>query len=62
MNLYNRRYLRHYNSTRQPWGAHTRPVRQRVNWWGLVVPVAMALGALIMWALVQIAAAWIHTL
>jgi hypothetical protein len=62
MNLYDRRYLRQYNESRQPWGAHTRPARRRINWWATVVPVGMALGALLMVALAQILVAWVRTL
>ena len=62
MNLYHRRYLRHYNETRQPWGAHTRPARRGINWWSLVLPAGMVLGAVLMLALGQILMAWLRTL
>ena len=62
MNLDERVQLRRFNAARQPWGAHTRPARRRINWWATVVPVAMGLGALLMVALGQILLAWVRTL
>jgi hypothetical protein len=62
MNLDERVQLRRFNAARQPWGAHTRPARRRINWWATVVPVAMGLGALLMVALGQILVAWVRTL
>lgn len=62
MNLYDRRYLRHYNSTRQPWGVHTKPAKRRVNWWGLVLPLALLLGASVMVPLAIVALSWTHAL
>jgi hypothetical protein len=62
MNLYHRRYLRHYNATRQPWGNHTRPARRAINWFGLVLPGAIAVGAMLVVPLMYMLLAWLRTL
>jgi hypothetical protein len=62
MNLDERVQLRRFNAARQPWGAHTRPARRGINWWSLVLPAGMALGAVLMLALGQILIAWLRTL
>ncbi len=63
MNLDDRVQLRRFNAARQrqPFGPHSRRP-WRLNWWALVVPAGMALGAALMLALLQIAAAWARTL
>lgn len=60
MNLDERVQLRRFNA-RQPWGPHSRRP-SRVNWWALVIPACMALGAPLVWALVKMIAAWLGTL
>ena len=64
MNLDERVQLRHarFSAPRQPWGPHTRAPRRGINWWALVLPAGMALGAVLMLALGQIVVAWLRTL
>lgn len=61
MNLDDRTQLRRYNA-RQPFGRHASPPRRPINWYALVVPAGMALGALLCAALLQMADAWVRTL
>lgn len=61
MNLDERVQLRRFNA-RQPFGPHSRRPRRWVNWWALVLPAGMALGAALMIALLQIGLAWVNTL
>jgi len=62
MNLDDRTQLRRYNEHRQAWGTHASPQRRPINWYALVLPVGMALGALILAGLLQVLLAWAHTL
>lgn len=61
MNLDDRTQLRRYNAARQPFGPHSRRP-SKIHWYALVLPGGMALGALLTWALLQIAVEWIRTL
>lgn len=63
MNLDDRVQLRRYNATRQrePFGPHSRRP-SNLNWWALVIPASMVLGAPLLWALLQILTAWARTL
>jgi hypothetical protein len=64
MNLDERTQLRQarFTAPRQPWGAHTRRPRRAINWWALVLPAGLAMGALLSAAFVKIAVAWVSTL
>ena len=44
-----------------PRGPHSRRP-SKVNWWALVIPAGMVLGAPLLWALLQILIAWTRTL
>lgn len=63
MNLDDRVQLRRFNAARQrePFGPHSRRP-SKVNWWALVIPAGMVLGAPLLWAFLQIVTAWLGTL
>jgi type IV secretory pathway TrbF-like protein len=62
MNLDDRTQLRRYNAARQPWSKRSERQRRPINWWGLVLPACLLVGALLTPAVLYILIASARTL